>query len=197
MSDPHEVTKQFEAALCEYTGAKYAVTTTSCTMAIFLACEWYQYSESITIPRFTYPSVPMSIIHAGHSVEFEDIEWRGEYQLKPFPIWDSARRFYRGMYREGQVQCLSFHATKILGDTQGGCILHDSGTLDIWLRKMRFDGRTENIPTSVDEFWLGYHAYMSPDIAARLLMKLYALPDHNDDLPNDDYPDLSLQECFK
>ena len=43
---------------------------------------------------------------------------------------------------------------------------------------------------------------MSPDVAARLLWKLAALPLHNDPLPwgpgtNSDYGNLSLQEVFK
>ncbi|KKK53714.1 hypothetical protein LCGC14_3092000, partial [marine sediment metagenome] len=48
-----------------------------------------------------------------------------------------------------------------------------------------------------NSFILGYHCYMMPDVAARLLLKLYSLPKHNDDLPNDDYPDLSLQPLFQ
>lgn len=35
--NPFQVVKDFERALCEYTGAPYAVTTTSCTMALLLA----------------------------------------------------------------------------------------------------------------------------------------------------------------
>jgi hypothetical protein len=38
---------------------------------------------------------------------------------------------------------------------------------------------------------------MSPDVAARLLLKLSVLPRHNDPLPNDNYPDLSKMEIFK
>jgi len=38
--DPHAVTREFEAALCQYTGAPFAVAVTSCTMALLLAVRW-------------------------------------------------------------------------------------------------------------------------------------------------------------
>lgn len=39
--NPFQVVRDFEAALCDYTGAKYAVTTNSCTMALLLAVKWH------------------------------------------------------------------------------------------------------------------------------------------------------------
>jgi len=203
--NPYTIVRDFESALCDYTGAKYAVTTSSCTMALLLACRWnikngvkeaHSSGYVARIPKYTYPSVPMSIIHAGWPVRFTDEEWSGSYQIVPFNVWDSARRFTSGMFEEGQMQCVSFHASKILGDTQGGAILHDNDEADAWLRKARFDGRTEGVFPKDDNFILGYHCYMSPDVAARLLLKLSVLPKHNEDLPNDDYPDLSKQAIF-
>lgn len=202
----HQVTREFEAALCEYTGAPYAVAVNSCTMALLLAVKWglrYQVKgEPISIPKRTYVSVPQSIIHAGGVPVFHEKEWRGMYRLRPLPVWDSARCFTSGMYGwspselivSGQVQCVSFHASKILGDTQGGAILHDDPEADAWYRRARFDGRTEGVPPAEDRFTLGYHCYMSPDVATRLLWKLSVLPKHNEALPNDDYPDLSLTD---
>jgi dTDP-4-amino-4,6-dideoxygalactose transaminase len=224
MYNPHNITKEFEKALCEYAGSKYAVTTNSCTMAILLAVKWcidarwaaisaFQQKQrengesvdgywldpmEITIPKKTYVSVPMSIIHAGGRPKFRDEDWVGEYQLIPYPIFDSARWFTSGMYRSNEFQCVSFHASKILGDTQGGAILHDNDEADVWFRKARFDGRTEGVPPKDDNFdMIGWHCYMSPDVAARLLWKLSVLPKHNPPLPNDDYPDLSKYEVFK
>ena len=201
-SNPHNITKDFEKALCEYTGAKYAVAVTSCTMALLLACAWFRDRVAmggiVTIPSRTYVSVPQSLIHAGFAPNFEDYEWSGMYQLEPLPVWDSARRFTSDMYVEGQFQCVSFHASKILADTQGGAILHDNDEADAWFRRARFDGRTEGVAPKDDTFdMVGWHAYMSPDVAARLLFKLSVLPKHNHDLPNDEYPDLSLVEAFR
>jgi dTDP-4-amino-4,6-dideoxygalactose transaminase len=214
MSNPFQVVRDFESALCDYTGAPYAVTTTSCTMALLLAVAWHLRERrwqnihfdrpAIEIPKRTYVSVPMSIIHADGRPTFRDEIWHGQYQLRPLPVWDAARWFTSGMYEcetlshAGQMQCVSFHTTKILGDTQGGAILHDYPEADQWLRRMRFDGRTEGVAPKDDTFReIGYHCYLSPDVAARLLHRLCVLPKHNAPLPNDDYPDLSQMEVFK
>ena len=213
--NPYRVVKDFEGALCDYTGAPYAVTVNSCTSALFLALMWHQQLRPkfhdlsfdgtpiyfdppiIVIPRRTYVSVPMQIIHAGMAVAYRDEDWHGGYQLFPLPIWDYARRFTSGMYRLGQFQCVSFHWSKILGIQQGGAILHDSPEADAWLRRARFDGRTEGVHPKDDEFGhIGWHMYMSPEIAAEGLMRLSILPERNPDLPNDDYPDLSTKRLF-
>jgi dTDP-4-amino-4,6-dideoxygalactose transaminase len=211
MISPYQVVKDFESALCEYTGSKFAVTTTSCTMALLLACRW-QYESSIcyssnpgdyivTIPKHTYVGVPMSIIHAGFKVAFEEDEevlWEGGYQLEPLPVWDYARLFTRGIHAEGDFTCVSFHWSKHLAIGQGGAILHDSDEADEWFRMMRFDGRKEGVAPSEQKDWvLGYHAYMSPRDAAEGLSRLSVLPEHNEPLPNDSYPDLSKIEVFK
>lgn len=201
MSNPHAITSTFEAALCAYTGAKYAVTTTSCTIALEMALAWEAHSwteTTISIPKRTYVGVPAAILNAGHRVKFHDENWIGEYLLNGSLVWDCARRFTSGMYRPGFMQCVSFHASKILGDSQGGAILHDCDEADAWLRRARFDGRTEGVDPEFDQVtYPSFHAYLSPDVAARLLWKLSVLPRHNEPLPNSRYPDLSLMEAFK
>jgi dTDP-4-amino-4,6-dideoxygalactose transaminase len=216
MMNPYQVVRDFETALCDYTGAKYAVTTNSCTMALLLAVAVcrnvimrrpgisldgipIEFDEMmVEIPTRTYVSVPMSIIHAGCVPTFRDESWTGSYQLKPLPVWDSARRFTSGMFIPNTMQCVSFHWSKILGIQQGGAILHDNPYADEWLRRARFDGRREGVKPKDDNFdVLGYHCYMSPEIAAEGLMRLALLPEHNADLPNDDYPDLSTMRLFR
>lgn len=222
MPNAHDITRQFEKALCDYTGAPYAVAVNSCTMALTLAVAWsirrgrlllsrenVGWGENerpeISVPKRTYVSVPMAIIHAGGRPVFDDREWRGLYNLKPLPVWDSARHFTSGMYGDHDVEfgpdtfmCVSFHAAKILGDTQGGAILHDNEAADEWFRRARFDGRAEGVaPKDDKDIIIGWHCYMSPDVSARLLNKLHFLPQHNEPLPNDAYPDLSTLECFK
>jgi dTDP-4-amino-4,6-dideoxygalactose transaminase len=202
--NPHQVTRDFEKSLCAYTGAPHAVAVTSCTMALLLAVSWNikearrtgkwtpPMPPDVQIPKRTYVSVPMSIIHAGGRPTFRDEAWVGAYQLKPLPVWDSARWFTSGIYtrfanKPGRMICLSFHAVKTLGDTQGGAILLDDPDAAVWLRRARFDGRTEGVAPKD----------LSPDVAARLLWQLSALPRDNDPLPNDDYPDLSEMEIFR
>lgn len=144
----------------------------------------------------------MSVHHAGHGIAFEDVDWQGEYQLRPVPewptpVWDSARRMTSGMFRPGAMQCLSFHASKILSASQAGAIIHNDPDADAWLRRARFDGRTEGVPPAEDAFdMLGFHCYLSPDVAAALRWKLASLPRYNADLPNSDYSDLSLAPIF-
>lgn len=229
--NPHQATKEFERALCAYTGAPYAVAVNSCTMALLLAVAWHVQHQKfpltqaglekvflngdpsyvrpvpyIEIPKRTYVGVPMSIIHAGGRPTFRDEDWRAYYCLEPLPVYDSARWFTANLFhlvdvarmRQPKMVCVSFHALKTLGDTQGGAILLDDYEADQWLRRARFDGRTEGIPPSMDKFTqVGWHCYLSPDVALRLLWKLQALPKHNEPLPNDDYPDLSLHEAFR
>lgn len=197
---PYEVTRRFEQALCEYTGAPFAVAVNSCTAALLLAIQWYrrEFPLPVQIPRRTYVSVPCAIKLAGCIPTWRDEDWRGAYQLKPLPIWDCARRFTSRMYVAGQFQCVSFSASKILGAEQGGAILHDSAEADPWLRRMRFDGRTEGVDPMEDSFDLiGHHCLMIPSVAATLLLRLHHLPRHNEDLPVHDYPDLSRHPAFR
>ena len=227
MYSAHQITREFEAALCEYTGAKYAVAVNSCTMALLLAVAWHLRRQKITaillgkyeppsieIPRRTYVGVPMSILHAGGRPTFRDEEWHGMYQLKPLPVWDAARWFTSGLYGKepfcsvrsptvfpsmhGQMLCVSFHWSKTLGIQQGGAILHDDQQADEWLRRARFDGRKEGVAPKDDTFPIvGWHCYMSPEVAAEGLMRLSLLPKNNEPIPNDDYPDLSKLEIFQ
>jgi hypothetical protein len=235
-ADPFQANRELERELCAFTGAPYAVTVNSCTMAILLACAWVREQmlprvPMFSIPRRTYIGVPMSIANARCGVTFHDEDWQGEYELKMLPddqglsVWDSARRFTSDMFTQSvsyetrpasggllsgeetirmvkplhgrRFQCVSHHITKILGHSQGGTILHNVSEADAWLRRARFDGRTEGVPATEDHFdMIGWHAYMSPDVAAALRWKLASLPRHNADLPRDNYPDLSLAPIF-
>lgn len=209
MFSGHDITREFEAALSEYTGAPYVVTTTSCTMAILLTCSWCRYRNKhgvsfgamggrVSMPKYSYVGVPASILSAGFMPTFSDLDWHGEYQIEPLPVFDSARRFTSNMYRPGYMQCISFHWSKILSLSQGGAILLDDENASEWLRRARFDGRTEGVSAKHDQVtYPSYHAYLSPEVAAHGLMKLATLPKHNADLPRSDYPDLSLIEAFK
>lgn len=238
--NPFQVVRVFETALCKYTGAPYAVATNSCTNAILLAVRYHTlkaYREKtagiggtkppiiprqlIEIPKRTYISVPMSIIHAGAWPTFRDEEWIGAYQLNPLPVWDSARWFSSGMYGErwianhdadGEViekrrfcwaeehamVCVSFHADATLGIEQGGAILHDNPEADEWFRRARHDGRLEGLPLLADTIdMVGYHCRLNPSTAAQGILRLNILQRHNDPLPTPDYPDLSTLRVFQ
>lgn len=194
MSIAFQVVRDFEKALCEYTGARFAVTTNSCTNALLLCVALLTSRfDNVFIPKFTYVGVPQSIRNAGAYVRFDHRSWGGSYVLNPYPIKDSARRFTSGMYHGG-FECVSFHVSKILGIDRGGAILHDDAGADAMLRRMRYDGRAEGVDPKDDKFVRGWQCYMSPGTAAEGLRRLSYLPKHNDDLPNSDYPDLSLTD---
>lgn len=194
MMNPHKITAEFEKALCEYTGAPYAVAVDNCSNALFLAL-YYElqvkdqaYSKTITIPKHTYMSVPNEIIHAGGKVEFANnvrftatfepncIE--GAYQLLPTNIWDSALSFTSNMYNAGTHMCLSFTGPyKHLKLGKGGAILTDDLNAYAWFKRARFSGRTE-CSYHDDDFdgttiignappVAGWNFYMLPEIAAR------------------------------
>lgn len=211
---PFQVVRDFEDALCAYTGAPYAVTVTSCTAALLLACAYHIHRTvgsmlegrpKISIPKRTYIGVPMSIIHAGGWPIFREEQWSGVYRLQPLPVWDAARRFRAGMFNQsspalypGAMVCVSFHWGKTLGIQQGGAILTNNAEAAAWLKRARFDGRTEGVPPSEDRFeHLGWHCYMAPETAAAGLVRLGFLPRDNPDLAWDDYPDLSTLDIFK
>jgi dTDP-4-amino-4,6-dideoxygalactose transaminase len=188
-----DVVRQFEDALAEYTGAGEAVVVDSCTNAIFLSLLWCG-KKIVGLPKRTYVGVAQSALNAGYEIEWLDAPWSGCYLLWGTPIWDSARRFRAGMYQEthpGALVCVSFQIAKHLPIGRGGAILTDNADTAAWLRRARFDGRTPGdsaAPIQVP----GYHMYMPPPDAARGLWLLSWLPRDNEDLPNDDYPDLSL-----
>lgn len=216
--NPFKVVEDFERALCEYTGAPYCVTTTSCTMAILLASA-YQLARvraaRVQIPKRTYVGVAYALREAGAEVIFRDQEWRGAYRIEPLGIWDSARRFRQAMYSHSanwapgrnenspalhkEMVCVSFHWQKTLGIQQGGAILHADKRADEWLRRARFDGRRAGVPPAKDTFPLrrAWHAYMAPETAAAGLVRLQHVDPKAPDIPWDDYPDLSKLEAFR
>ena len=62
LRNPFQIVRWFEEEIAHYTGAPYAIATTSCTDAIFLACKHLQVEgQEVTIPKRTYLSVPQSI----------------------------------------------------------------------------------------------------------------------------------------
>ena len=189
---PYQIVEDFEHALCAFTGSPYAVAVSSCTIALEMICAYLKV-EDITIPKRTYASVPQAIVKTGGRVYFGDINWHGAYQLLPSPIWDCAPRFTKPMYEPGTYQCLSFHRRKVLGHTEGGAILLDNEQASHILRVMRHDGRPAGAPMPI---MIGYHAVMSPGIAAELLAKLPYIGD-GWEMPCDDYPDLSRIEWNK
>jgi len=149
---------KFEKRLAEYTGAPYAIATDCCTHAIEL-CMIYDQVKTTRFTSRTYLSVPMTIYRLGIKFDMFDHIWTGEYQFLNTRIWDSARRLEPGMYREGQMQCLSFGYSKPMHLGRCGAILLDDKAAYNVISEMRADGRSlKKSPWSLQKhFYLGYH----------------------------------------
>lgn len=196
--NPYKIVKMFEEEVAEYTGSTYAVSVDSCSNALFLCCRYLQVKE-VTIPSKTYLSVPQSIIHAGGEVIFNPSEnnWKGIYQLSPYPIYDSAKRFTSNMYIPGTFMCLSFHIKKHLKIGKGGMILTDNPEAVEWFKKARYEGRSEKLYHEDDIEMLGWNMYMTPQQASHGLSLMQNFPLENPDLDeNNGYRDLREFKVF-
>jgi len=199
--NPFKIVRMFEEEIAEYVGSKYAVSVDSCTNALFLCCK-YLNAKEVTIPCKTYLSVPMSIIHSGAKVVFDKNpstnHWSGVYQLKPHPIYDSAKRLTSNMYIKDSFMCLSFHIKKQLPIGKGGMILTDDADAVEWFKKARYQGRSEVYYKEDNVKTLGWNMYMTPQEAANGLALFQNYPQHNMDLgEKNGYRDLTEFDVFK
>lgn len=179
---------QFEQALAEFTGARYAVMTDCCTHAIEL-CFRHDKVHACAYPAYTYLSIPQ-LMHRLQikAIMLDDPDWVGEYQFLGTRIWDSARLLRKDMYRPGMLQCLSFGYSKPLQAGRGGAILCDDRDDYLALLSMRYDGRDLNITPWQDQkvFRTGYHYRPTPE-EAELCLQL--LPTVNQEPKHVVYPD--------
>jgi len=201
INNPFKVVQMFEEEVADYAGSKYAVSVDSCTNALFLCCKYLNVSD-VTIPSKTYLSVPQSIIHSGGNVIFDKREstnnWTGIYQLKPYEIYDSAKRFTSNMYIPNTFMCLSFHIKKHLKISKGGMILTDDLDAVKWFKKARYEGRSEKLYHEDDIDMLGWNMYMTPQQASHGLSLMQNMLKDNSDLDeNNGYRDLTEFSVFK
>ena len=195
-TDPRDAVTLFEQKMAKYAGSKYAVSVDCCSHAIFLCLKYLNDNGVVTIPNRTYVSVPMQIEHAGYTVKFEEMEWSGIYQLKPYPIYDSAVRMTKGMFVGGEenMQILSFQIKKKIPIGKGGMILTNNKNVYEWLKLASYDGR--DLSTTYDDpnhiRMMGYHMYMTPEDAARGILLMDQVPEINEDSGGHlNYPDLT------
>lgn len=201
-SDPRDVITMFEEKVAKFAGSKYAVSIDCCSHGLYLSMKYLQYikelkkDDVLTIPKMTYVSAPIQIIHAGNKVMFEDLEWSGVYQLKGSRIWDGAVRWNKNMYVGlNALQVVSFQIKKRIPIGKGGIILTDDFEAYKWLKLASYDGRDLNTPYTDENHLklLGYHMYMTPEDAARGIILMDQVPEENDDTGNSTtYVDVSL-----
>lgn len=197
-NDPRDAITIFEKKVAEFAGSKYGIAVDCCSHGLFLSLKYLNATGTITIPSRTYVSVPMQIKHAGCDVEFEDVEWSGIYQLKPYPVYDGAVRWTKGMYKGG-LHVVSFQMKKRLPIGKGGMILTDDEQAYKWLKKANHDGRDfDKNYTDMTFDMLGWHYNMTPEDAARGIILMEMTPEYNEDSATDkSYTDLSKHKIFQ
>lgn len=166
---------EFEQQLSRYTGAPYVVLTDGCTHAIEL-CMRYDRVNTTEFSAFTYLSVPqlMRQLNISYTLTGENWSTVGEYQFHGTRIWDSARRLVPGMYRSGQMQCVSFGNGKPLQLGRVGAILLDDVVAYNTMSLQRSDGRDLRVApwTQQEYFAAGYHYCPTLEDCAKGLQEL-------------------------
>ena len=204
LNNDWDIVLEFEQLIAEYCGSKYAIACDSNSNAIKLVLEYLNIkNKEIEIPKNTYASVPMQIIHSGNIPKFDEIHWHGKYKFGGVPIVDAACAFYKGMYYDtthDSYMILSFHHRKILNIGKGGIILTNDKNFVYWSRPMIYDGRHIDKMYNEDELdCIGYHMYMTPE-DAEIGINIFnnKIKDFNEDCGSyKTYNDLTKQPVFK
>lgn len=183
---------QFEEALAKYTGSQYAVVTDSCTHALEL-CFRHLKVDYCEFTAFTY----LSIVQLMHQLDIKytlrPVHWEsiGEYQFYDTRIWDSARLLRPNMYRQGQLQCLSFGHGKPLSIGRAGAILLDDKDEYEIFSRMRSDGRDLRITPWENQLTFGQGYHYCPTLET-CDIGIDLLPHFRTESTYHKYPDLRL-----
>jgi dTDP-4-amino-4,6-dideoxygalactose transaminase len=189
--------KKFEETIAEYFGSKYAVAVDCCTHSIELCLRLLK-SNQVTCPSHTYLSIPMTFEKLNLDWKFREEQWEEYYYIGNTPIIDAAVLWKKNSYIANTFMCLSFQFKKHLNLGRGGMILLDDNLAYTELKKMRYDGRLDDIPWADQNVeTLGYHYYMTPETAELGIKKFNEVKD----LPPkfwsyNNYPNLKTMKVF-
>lgn len=189
--------REFENAVKEFYNAPYAVATDCCTHAIELGLRYLK-PEKVSCPNHTYLSVPMTFEKLNIDWTWDRKNWEDYYFIGNTNIIDAAVFWKKDGYISGTMMCLSFQFKKHLSLGRGGMILLDDLVAYNELKKMRYDGRDDDIPWAEQNIeTMGYHYYMTPETAQlgidRLDQAINTVPRA---WSYKDYPDLSYMKVF-
>jgi len=199
-SENWQVVDHFEKTLADYVGSPYAVATDCCSHGLELCLRLLPKAASpVTVPCYTYVSVPMTLEILNIDYRLVDIKWQGSYRLDPYPVVDAATLFAANSYESGTYMVISFQYQKHLPIGKGGMIFLDNKQHYEKLQRMVRDGRDRTKGHSNDNIKeLGYHYHMIPEDAARGLKLFNLLKDQpNHAWSHKDYTDLRLKDFFK
>lgn len=189
--------EEFEEKIAQYFGAPFAIATDSCTHAIEL-CLRYKKIKNASCPKHTYLSVPMTFEKLGLDWAFTDTKWEEYYTIGGTNIIDSAVLWRKNSYVKNTLMCISFQYKKHLGLGRGGIILCDNVLDRTELIKLSYDGRHRKLPWAEQQvFQIGYHYYMTPEVAQIGLDKLEnAIATPAKEWNWQDYPNLTSMPVF-
>jgi dTDP-4-amino-4,6-dideoxygalactose transaminase len=170
-----QVVRDFENEIASFFGSPHAVAVDCCTHGIEL-CLRQQDIKSITVPKRTYLSIPMLANKLNIELKWKDEQWQDYYYIGDTNIIDAAVLWEKNSYVPNTFMCVSFQFKKHLSLGRGGIILTDNEKAAKILRKMSYDGRDLNeVPwVQQDIEVIGYHYYMTPEVAKLGLEKLPA-----------------------
>jgi len=162
-----DTVSEFEKLIANYFNAPYAVATDCCTHAIELCLRYEQY-DNIEIPEQTYISIPFTAEKLGLKWTWKkNYIWNDYYRLWNTNIIDAAVLWEKDSYLPGTYMCLSFQFRKHLNLGRGGMILLDNQEAYSHLKKMVYDGRSDDKPWGEQDIdMIGYHYYMTPETAS-------------------------------
>lgn len=188
----------FEKLIASWFGAPYSVATDSCTHAVEL-CLRLKNIKTTTCPTNTYLSIPMTLTKLDITYKWTDVTWKDFYELGNSDIIDAAVLWKKNSYISGKYMCLSFQYRKHLGLGRGGMILLDNAEDYERLIKMCYDGRERSSTWATQDIsMLGYHYYMTPEVAQQGIDKFNKVKD----IPPKqwsylDYPNISNMTVFR
>jgi len=193
-----DLVEKFENVIADFFGAPHAVAVDCCTHGLEL-CLRHINANDITIPARTYISVPFLAMKLNLNWEWREEDWKDYYCIGNTNVYDAAVLWKKDSYIPDTFMCLSFQFQKHLNLGRGGMILTDNEDAAKELKKMSYDGREPDIPWRNQNIkTIGYHYYMTPEIAKLGLSKL---PEAIKTTPHnwvlEDWPDLRNIEVFK
>ena len=187
---------EFENKVAKFFNSPYAVAIDCCTHGVEL-CLRYKNIRKITVPKRTYISIPFLASKLNIDLEWKDEVWTNYYYLTD-NIIDAAVLWKKNGYIPNTFMNISFQFKKHLSLGRGGIILTDNKNAAIELKKMSYDGRLPDVPWRNQNISsIGYHYYMTPEIAELGLKKL----DNAINTPPKqwivtDWPDLTRMDIF-
>lgn len=192
-----DVVNVFESKIADFFGSPYAVAVDSCTHGIEL-CLRYENIKKITVPTRTYISIPFLAKKLNIDLEWSEADWQDFYYLGNNNIIDAAILWKPQSYIKGTYMSLSFQYRKHLKLGRGGMILLDNADAYNCLKKMSYDGRSQDISwTKQNIDTIGYHYYMTPETAQLgLNLLLEAINTQPKKWMINEWPDLTKMDVF-